>query len=352
MFRSLLPLPLSLLATIVILSSCKDKNNDAAPGKNGAGKPKGVIAEAYVVQSAAYSPTYVASGQLLANESLDIHPEVAGRVTGIFFKEGTLVRKGQLLLQLNDADIRAEIKKLQAQRSLQQATQRRQSELLRIGGISRQDYEATQTNVKGIEADIAVSQANLSRLRIVAPFEGTIGLRNVSPGAIVSPTTIVATLQQTSPLKMDFSIPDQYRDRLRPGQEVRFSVQGMVDTMVGKVSAIDPGADMTTHTVRARAIVPNTAGKLVPGAFAQVVIAFGGEDESILIPSQSIIPTTRDKKVVVLRNGKATMQTVQTGDRTKDRVQITQGLQPGDTVLTTALMQVKQGMDVKVKKVI
>ncbi len=350
-FRAPLPFRLSLLLTLALLIySCRDKNNDAAGTKGGAGKPQGVTAEAYVVKPVAYAPTYVASGELLANESIDIHPEIAGRVTGIFFREGTTVRKGQLLLQLNDADVQAQIAKLQAQRSLQQTTQRRYGELVRIGGISKQEYEASQTDVKGIEADIAVSLANLSRLRIAAPFDGTIGLRNVSPGAIVSATTTVATLQQLSPLKMDFSIPDQYRGQLRLGQEVRFFIDGMLDTLTGKVSAIEPGADAATHTVRARAVVPNPGKKLVPGAFAHVVVPFGAQGESILVPSQSIIPTTRERKVVVVRNGKAVLQTVQTGDRTQDRVQITRGLQMGDTVLTTALMQVKQGMDVKVKK--
>jgi membrane fusion protein (multidrug efflux system) len=349
-----LPFRLYILSTIIILllSSCKDKNNDAAQGKGGSAKPKGVIADAYVVKAVAYSPTYTASGQLLANESVEVHPEVAGRVTGIYFSEGSAVRKGQLLLQLNDADIRAEIGKLQAQRGLQQSTQRRQAELLRIGGISRQEYEATQTNVRAIDADISVSRANLARLRVVAPFDGTIGLRNVSPGAIVSPTTVVATLQQVSQLKMDFSIPDQYRNQLRLGQQVRFFIEGIQDTMGAKVSAVEPGAEASTHTVRVRAMVPNSDRKLMPGAFAHVIIPFGVSDHSILIPTQSIIPTTRDKKVAVIKNGKAVMQTVVTGDRTQDRVQILSGLQMGDTILTTALMQVKAGMDVKVKKVI
>jgi membrane fusion protein (multidrug efflux system) len=350
MLRSSLPLRLYILATVTLLTSCSHKNNDAAQTKGG-GKPKGVTAEAYVVKAVAYAPVYTASGQLLANESVEIHPEVAGRVTGIYFHEGSYVHKGQLLLQLNDADVRAQIRKLQTQRSLQQSTAGRSAQLVRIGGISRQEYEAAQTDVKAIDADIAVSQANLARLRILAPFDGTIGLRAVSPGAIVSPTTVVASLQQTAQLKMDFSIPDQYRRQLSLGQTVHFYVDGMLDTMVGKIAAIEPGADPATHTVRARAVVANMAGKLLPGSFAHVVVPFGAQGQSILIPSQSIIPTTRDKKVALLRNGKAVLQTVQTGDRTEDRVQITQGLQIGDTVLTTALMQVKAGMEVKVKKV-
>lgn len=286
----------------------------------------------------------------MANEMVEIHPEVAGRVTGIYFQEGTRVRKGQLLLRLNDADVRAQIAKLQAQRALQQTTQKRQEELLRIGGISQQEYDATTTGIKSIDADIANSQATLAKMQILAPFDGVIGLRNISPGAIISPATIVANLQQISPLKMDFTVPDQYRNQMRLGQEVRFSVDGILDTLSGKISAIEPGADANTHTVRARALVANPDGKLSPGSFAHVLIPFGSADLSLLIPSQSIIPTTRDKKVAVLRQGRAVLQTVRTGDRTEDQVQILDGLNAGDTILTTGLMQVKNGMEVKVRK--
>ncbi len=336
-----------LLATILTAASCKDKNNNA--DKAAANKPKILTAQGFVTRLTDYAPVYTASGSLLPNESIEIHPEVNGRVTGIFFHEGSHVRKGQLLLQLNDADVVAQIRKLQAQRSLQQTTQNRQEALLKIGGISRQDYDATRTGIQGLDADIAASQVSLSRLRIVAPFDGVIGLRNVSPGAIVSPATVVASLQQTSPLKMDFAIPDQYRNQLALGQTVHFTVDGNLDTMQGKIAAIEPGADAMTHTVRARAIVQNTDGKLVPGSFAHVKIPFGTAGQTMLIPSQAVIPTTRDKKVAVVRNGKAELLTVVTGDRTADQVQILSGLRPGDTVLITALMQVKQGTEVQVK---
>ncbi len=332
----------------IAVSSCGSKNNGAAPSGRG-NKPNFVTAEAYVVRPVEYAPTYTASGVLMANEMLEIHPEVSGRVTGLYFREGSPVRKGQLLLRLNDADIRAGIAKLQAQRALQQTTRRRQEELLRIGGISRQEFDATQTNIQSIDADISASRAELAKMQILAPFDGIIGLRNISPGAIVSPTTVVATLQQVTPLKMDFTVPDQYRNQLRLGGEVRFYVDGLLDTLTGKISAIEPGADATTHTVRARALVPNTDRKLSPGSFAHVVIPFGNDASSILIPSQSIIPTTRDKKVALLRGGKAVLQTVRTGDRTEDRVVILEGLKHGDTILTTGLMQVKPGMEVKVK---
>lgn len=336
------------LAILFTLSSCKGKKNEAGPGANG-GKPKGMSAEGFVVKETPYATTYAASGNLMANEMLELHPEVSGRVTNIYFKEGTSVHKGQLLVQLNDADVRAQIAKLRAQRQLQVTTQGRQKDLLRIGGISQQDFDATQTTLQGIDADIAVNEAMLARLKIVAPFDGVVGLRNISPGAIVSPATSVATLQQLSPLKMDFDIPAQYNDFLHLGQSVRFYVDGSRDTATGTIAAIEPGADPTTRTIKARAIVPNANRNLLPGTFAHVMVAFGSEAKTILVPSQCIIPTTHDKKVVLIKDGKAAMQVVRTGDRTEDSVQVTAGLSAGDTILTTGLMQVKPGMEVRVR---
>ena len=340
---------LLIIPAAVFIVSCSSKKDDAGKGAAPAGRPKNIMADAYIVKPAAFSNSYSASGNLLPNEEVSLHPEVSGRITSINFREGSVVRKGQLLIQLYDGDLRANVQKLVAQRGLQQATANRQGELLKIGGIARQDYEATTTSIAATNADIAAANANLSRMRILAPFDGTIGLRGVSVGAVVSPTTVVASLQQLNPLKMDFAVPDQYRAQLRLGQDIRFSVDGLKDTITGKISAIEPGADMGTRTIKVRALVSNNNQLLTPGSFAHVVVPLEQNDAAIFVPSQSIIPTTRDKKVAVIRNGKAVMVTVQTGIRTADKTEITGGLNTGDTVMTTALMQVKPGMDVKVR---
>lgn len=334
--------------TAIIATGCKDDKSDASAKKQG---PKKLVAEGYVVMPQPFRDEYIASGSLIANEEVEIHPEVSGRITSINFKEGAHVSKGQRLLQLYDADIRAQVQKSKAQRELQVKIQQRQEELLRIGGISKQDYESTTTQIQSIDADIAYEEAQLRKYTILAPFNGTIGIRNVSMGAIVSPSTVVATLQQTHPLKMDFNVPDQYKSAVYNGKEVMFSVSGSLDTLKGTIAAVDPSANAATRTIRVRAIVPNPEAKLLPGSFAHVMIPFDVTNNAILIPSQAVIPTTRDKKVALVRNGKANLVTVITGTRTNDKVQILQGLQQGDTIITTGIMQVKQDMDVKVSKV-
>lgn len=308
-------------------------------------------AKGHVVSAGSFSDIYTASGSLLPNEQIDILPEISGRVTGIHFKEGSFVKEGQLLVQLYDQEIRAMLQKLKAQRRLQQKTEERQKSLLEIGGISKQDYETTQTQVQSIDADIALAEAQLRATKIIAPFSGNIGIRNISEGAVVTPSTVIATLQQTNTLKMDFTIPDRYSKNLNPGKEVMFSVAGVRDTLTGKITAVDPGADQVTRTIRVRATVSNPGNKLVAGSFARVLVPLESDSDAILIPSQSVIPTTKDKLVAVVRSGKVDMATVQLGARTADKVEVLNGLQPGDTILTTGLMQAKKGMGVKITEV-
>jgi len=342
----------ALLSCGLYFSGCKGGGKEAAKAKDAkGGGPKGMTAEGFVVSASALSSSYQSNGNLIPNEAINVYPEVSGRITGIHFREGSVVHKGDLLVTLFNGDIEAQIQKLKAQRKLQVITKERQDQLLEINGISRQDYDNTITQIASIDADIAYNQAQLRKLEVRAPFDGVAGLRNVSIGAIVSSATLVTSIQQVNPLKMDFLVPEQYKDIVHKDDIVHFTVAGMPDTMQGKIIAMQPGADMTTHNITMRALVQNNSGKLFPGTFTNVFITLDRKSEAITIPSQSIIPTSRDKQVAVVRNGKVDMTIVQTGERLQARVEILQGLKPGDTVLTTGMMQVKQDMAVKVSKV-
>lgn len=341
-YRMILIFGLTLLGV-----ACKsDKKQDM----KGGGRPQDIRAEGYVLKPEMFQQDYSASGTLLPNEEVEIHPEITGRITNIHFKEGNFVRKGQTLVTLFDADIRAGIQKLKSQKALQYKLLERQKELVNIGGISQQDYETTQTGMATIDADIEVQEAMLRRTRIVAPFDGIVGIRSISVGAIVSPTTTIAVLQQVNPLKMDFAVPEQYNANLQTGKTVFFKVAGVQDNKSGKISTVDPGADLTTRTIRVRAVVPNPDRQLISGSFAEVKIPFESSNNALLIPTQAVIPTTREKKVALVKNGKAEMVTVKLGTRLEDKVEILEGLKSGDTILTTGLMQVKPGMDVTITK--
>ncbi|MBS1589979.1 MAG: efflux RND transporter periplasmic adaptor subunit, partial [Bacteroidetes bacterium] len=208
-------------ATVILFSfsQCKNKKDDVGSPN---AKPKGLKAQGYLVKPQVFDEDIDASGSLLANEEVDIHPEINGRITSILFQEGTFVKKGQTLVMLYDNDIIATIKKLEAQKALQEKLAQRQKDLLAIGGVSRQDYDATETQISSLAADIEFQQAQLRKTKIVAPFDGKIGIRQVSVGAIISPTSVIASLQQLNPLKIDFSVPDRYAKALIIGKIVQF----------------------------------------------------------------------------------------------------------------------------------
>lgn len=334
-------------SAVVALASCGGKKEDkSAAGPKG---PKTLTAEAVVVRAASFENNYTTSGSLLANEEVTVMPEVSGRITAISFTEGGTVQQGQVLARLNSEDIRAQIAKLKAQRELQEKIKGRQSELLQIGGISQQEFETTNTSIQGIDADMAYAEAQLRKTTIIAPFSGRAGIRNVSVGAVVTPATVLTTLQQTGMLKMDFSVPEQYRGELGVGKKVLFTVTGRLDTFVAEIAAVEPSANAATRTLRVRAAVNNKENKLGPGGFAHVVVPFQHDNSALLIPSQSVIPTNRNKVAAVIRDGKAEMVPIILGTRTADKVEIVQGLKAGDTVLTTGIMQVKPGMQVNVQ---
>jgi membrane fusion protein (multidrug efflux system) len=340
---------IAAIVSIWTLISCGEKKTKEELAKQA--KPSILSVEAYIVKPQPFQSDYTASGVLYPNEEVKIMPEVAGRVTSITFNEGTIVEQGQTLLKIYNEDIKAQIEKLQAQRELQIKIKNRQAELLHIGGISQQDYETTTTQIQSIDADIAYSRAMLRKTTINAPFHGKIGIRNVSVGAVVTPSTIIATLQQTRILKMDFTVPDQYRSEVLPGKKITFSLTGQRDTFLAVISAMEPAANEVTHTLKIRALVQNQDHKLVAGSFTHVIVPFENKKDAILIPSQSVIPTDREKLVAVVKDGKASMVPVVVGTRTSDNVEILQGINPGDSVLTTGIMQVKQGMTVHIKAV-
>lgn len=322
----------------------------SSPAGGRAGGNKNLLVDAYVVQTTSLNESIEASGTLQSNEEVQVQPEITGRITGLYFKEGTQVSKGTLLVKIYDEDLKAQLQKLELQQQLAKTTLERQENLLKINGISRQDVDVTRNQVSAYGADIEYTRTQLQKTELRAPFSGRLGLRNVSLGAIVSPTTVITTLQQIDPLKVDFSVPEKYRTAISQGDAVDFRVAGDQNIYKGNIYAIDPKIDLTTRTIKIRGIIPN-AGKLLPGAFARVAISLKNMPDAIMIPSQAVIPGTRDKKVAIADSGKAKFVIVETGLRDANNVQITSGLSIGDTVIISGILQLKPGAVLKYNKV-
>lgn len=325
-------------------------------GKGGPGSGAPASVNGFVVVSKRLQEDIVSSGSLLAAEQVDIYPEISARIIQLNIREGQPVAKGALLVKLFDTDLRAQLQKLQAQADNARRTEERNKQLLARGGISQQEYDIVTTNLRSSLADINLVNANLQRTEIRAPFSGVIGLRNVSSGAVVSPNTLIARLQQISSLKLDFSIPEKYGQSVRSGSQISFLVDGAAQPSQGVVYAIEPGVEEQTRNLRIRARINNILTgtgqpRFRPGTFARVTLTIQNE-QSLVVPTQAVIPQTRTNQVIVVKNGKAIFKDVKTGLRTAGTIQILSGLQKGDTVATTGLLFLKPDAPVKIGKVI
>ncbi|HDR05167.1 MAG TPA: efflux RND transporter periplasmic adaptor subunit [Candidatus Marinimicrobia bacterium] len=281
------------------------------------------------------------TGSLIPDEEVELAFETGGKIIGLYFKDGARVRKGDLLAKLNDEQLQAQLMKLKAQIKLSKEREFRQRQLLERGAASQEAYDQAATELQVIEADIKLLEARISETELRAPFDGVIGLRMISEGAIATSQTKIIRLVKISPLKVEFSIPERYAGELRPGFPIEFSLDGSKKSFSAVVYAIDPKVDMLTRTISVRAFYANDNEELKPGRFAQVKAILSEIDAAIAIPSEAVIPEMEGEKVFIYKNGLAIEKRVDIGLRTESHVQVRSGLEFGDTLLTTAILQLR-----------
>lgn len=287
------------------------------------------------------------TGTLLPWEAVDLRAEVAGRVVSLGFSEGSAVRQGQTLVTLDTGVLEAQIEGARTRRDLARVQAERRRELYGIGGLSRQALDEAESAARVLDAELAELSAEVRRRRIVAPFSGQIGLREVSQGAYLSPGDRVATLRVTAQLRLEFTVPERYLGQVRTGEPVRFTVPGQDDSFVATVDAVEPAVDQATRAFTVRARVRNPGGTLQPGAFAAVELVLDEVPDALLIPTAAVTTGADSTTVWVVRDGTAVPRSVTTGVRTADRIQVTSGLSASDVVLTSGLNQVRPGQAVR-----
>jgi membrane fusion protein (multidrug efflux system) len=319
-----------------------------AEGGGSSPGPDTLRAEAYVAQSVRLTDRLFTTGTLRANEGVELTAESSGKVTRISFAEGARVDGGERLVALDTDDLEAERRQLRSELRVVRRRAAREEELLERGGVSEQNYEETASQVDVLQARIDRVEAEIEKHRIRAPFSGTVGLRYVSPGSYVSPGQRIAALRELTPIKLDFSVPARYGHRLRPGDGVRFSVEGTERTYRAEIYAIEPSVRQETRAVQIRARAPNRDRSLRPGAFAEVEVIFDELDDALVVPSIAVLPESGRKRVFVAESGAAQSRTVQTGIRSDSTVQITSGLRAQDTVLVSGLQSLRPGAPVSI----
>lgn len=287
-------------------------------------------------------------GRLVPDEEVQLSFETSGKITDIFFKEGSHVKKGTLLAKVNDAELQAQLARLEAQVPLAQERVYRQSTLLQRDAVSKEALEIVKTELATLNADIDKTKAQIELTELRAPFDGIIGLRQVSVGSFASPTTVVAKLTSVTPIKVEFSVPERYAGDVKKGTNLEFSVDGKLEAFKAQVYATEASLDAETHTLLVRALYPNENGELLSGQYAGIRLKQKEIPDAIAVPAEAIVPEMGKNKVFVYRNGKAEPVDVATGIRTDAEIQIVKGLEFGDTILTSGTLQLRKGSAVNI----
>jgi membrane fusion protein (multidrug efflux system) len=315
-------------------------------GSSGGESRSSLRVSTIVVASTPFSEVITSTGSMRAEESVELQAEINGKVVAINFTEGAHVKAGALLVKLNDADLRATRQRALKRKELATLREQRLAKLVKEGVTRQEEYDTAWNELQVQFAEIELAEAQIAKTEIRAPFSGVVGLRYVSEGAFVNAATRVATLQRLDQLKIDFSIPEKYAGRIKPGMPITFTVAGGEQKFNGQIYAFDPRIDAGTRSVLLRALCPNPDGRLLPGAFANVELTLTQTKDAILIPAEAVIPGITDKNVFVMSDGKASRRIVETGTRTASQVQILAGLKVGDVVITSGLQQMREGMPV------
>jgi membrane fusion protein (multidrug efflux system) len=286
------------------------------------------------------------TGTLKPDEEVDLSFETSGKIVGINFTEGTRVKKGDLLAKINDKPLQAQLEKLEAQQKMAEAKEFRQRSLLGKDAISQESYDQVQTDLQTIQADINLIKARISETELRAPFDGIIGLRSLSEGSYATSSTRIAKLIKISPLKIEFSISEKYASEIKIGFPITFTIDGTPQVFKASVYAVDPKINIETRTITVRALYPNRNEEIKSGRYAGVSLQMSEVDNAIVIPSEALIPEMEGEKVFVYKGGKAQSLRVTTGLRTASQIQIIEGLQYGDTLITSGIMQLRQDLPV------
>lgn len=343
----------SLFFLFVAATSCGGKKKDSPTVQKQAGaKPPPMRVDGFIVTPEPFQESLEIPGTIVANEVAEIHPEVSGRIVQLNVVEGRYVSRGAVLAKLYDGDLRAQLNKIQVQLALAQKTEERQAQLLKIQGISQQDYDISLLQVNSLKADIGILQTSIAKTVVRAPFSGKIGLNKISPGAYVTPASVIAVINQTDDLKLDFTVPEKYSGMMKAGQSVKFTIEGSNKDFNARVVATEANLMENTRSLTVRAAVQGKDDALLPGAFAKVTLNLDPEPNAILVPTQAILPQARGKKVILFKGGTAVFSDVVTGTRDSARVQIREGVQAGDTVVVTGLLSLRPDAKILIGKIV
>lgn len=300
-----------------------------------------------IIRPGVVSEELEVTGTLIANQQVNIVSELTRRIVKVNVKDGSKVSAGALLFLLDDADLQAQLERFRQQEKLAVLNEERLKDLLAHEAIAQQDYDEAITNLKVLQAQIQELLVTIGKTRITAPFDGQIGMINVHPGAVVSINTVLTEIEDNSVIKVEFSVPEKYADVIQPGSTQIFTIASNQNKYSAKVAARGASLSENTRTLLVRALAANPGGHLLPGQSARIQLSLNTSDEALTVSSQALIPSSNGYSVYVSRNSVVQSVPVEIGQRSAATVEITRGLQKGDTVITSNLLRLVPGVGVQ-----
>lgn len=292
--------------------------------------------------------TYIV-GTLVAR-SVEITPEVAGHVDEIFFKDGAMVKQGDVLIQLDDAVFKAQHQSAKAQLKYSENDLKRKVFLGKQGAIAQQAIDQADADFKEKKALAKERKVMLNKMKLLAPFDGVVGKGKINLGDYVTVGQSLVTLTDTKHLRIEYTIPEKYFALVKIGQEVKVTSTAYPGKIFsGKVSFISPTINPDNRSISLYAEIGNEDNSLAPGMFVNATQLLGNEEKALMIPAKSLVPILDGEQVYKIVDGKAYSVSVLVGKRQQDEVQVIEGLAPGDKVITDGQLKIKNGMPVKIK---
>ncbi len=330
----------------VALVGCSSAESTSDAGGAGGG-PRAMPVEVAAVRRDTVVDAIVATGQIEAVHSIELRPEVDGRLVSVLVREGAEVTKGTPLFKVDDAELRAQVDRLQAESDLAEQALRRTRELLEQNASAESDLEQAEANARSTRAQLELAQLRLERTVVRAPFAGLVGSRYVSLGDYVTPQTRLLSLQTVDPQRAVFQVPERYAQQLSTGQSVSFRVAAVPDTeFTGLVDFVDPVVALPARTITVKAEVPNPGRQLKPGMFIEARLATDIRPDATLVPEDAILPLSGANYVWVVEDGTVTRRQVEIGVRLTGFVEVKQGVAAGEQVVVGGLERLSDGLPV------
>lgn len=337
---------LILAGLVLAISSCGE-NKTEKPAAAGA---SALPVEAYQVTAQPFSNKLTTTANLMAKEQVELMAPISGQVLAIYFKEGARVNKGQALIRLDDRSWKAQLLGVKAQLEAAEKDFNRKFKLKEVEGSTQEELDNALAKVQMLNSEVQQLEVNINLANVSAPFSGQLGMRDFSEGAFLKQGDLITTLSADQELKVDFSIAQMHSKSIEINKPVLILIDN--DTLKATVYAINPVINTETRMLNVRALLAQKRNnKLKPGTFAEVLIATDMIKDAILIPTQAVVPSINEQTVYISKNGKAVRKVIEMGNRTADQVLVLDGISVGDTVITTGLLQIKEGMELNFQSV-